>query len=67
VSTISTSLDAMASGGKRVKVHDAQTVIKLPSAVKDLVSEIAGNREVSDSLIWREAMAEYLTKRGYNR
>lgn len=67
MSAITSSLDAMSSGGKRVKVHDAQTVIKLPQAVKDLVNEIAGGREVSDSVVWREAMAEYLTRRGYNR
>lgn len=67
MSAIVSSLDAMTSGGKRVKIHDAQTVIKLPQTVKDLVSEIAGGRDVSDSVIWREAMAEYLTRRGYNR
>lgn len=67
MSAITSSLDAMTAGGKRVRVHDAQTVIKLPQAVKDLVNEIAGGREVSDSVIWREAMAEYLTRRGYNR
>lgn len=67
MSAITSSLDAMTGGGKRVKVHDAQTVIKHPQAVKDLVSEIAGGREVSDATVWREAMAEYLTRRGYNR
>lgn len=67
MSTIVSSLDAMTGGGKRVKVHDAQTVIKLPQPVKDLVIEIAGGREVSEAEIWREAMAEYLTRRGYNR
>lgn len=67
MSAIVSSLDAMSSGGKRVRVHDAQTVIKLPKSVKDLVSEIAGSREVSDAVIYREAVAEYLTRRGYNR
>lgn len=67
MSAIVSSLDAMTSAGKRVKVHDAQTVIKLPQTVKDLVSEIAGGREVSDAVIYREAIAEYLTRRGYNR
>jgi len=67
MSAITASLDAMTGGGKRARIHDAQTVIKHPQAVKDLVSEIAGGREVSDAHIWREAMAEYLTRRGYNR
>lgn len=67
MSAITASLDAMTGGGKRVKVHDAQTVIKLPQTVKDLISEIAGGREVSDAEIYREAIAEYLTRRGYNR
>lgn len=58
-------IEAMTSSGKRIRVHDAQTVIKHPQAVKDLVNEIAGGREVSDAVIWREAMAEYLTRRGY--
>ncbi len=67
MSAITASLDAMTGGGKRARVHDAQAVIKLPQAVKDLVSEIAGAREVSDAEIWREAMGEYLVRRGYNR
>ena len=67
MSTIVNSLDAMTAAGKRVRVHDAQAVIKLPQAVKDLVTEIAGGREVSDAVIYREAVAEYLTRRGYNR
>jgi hypothetical protein len=67
MSAITSSLEAMTGGGKRVRVHDAQTVIKLPKTVKDLVSEIAGSREVSDAEIYREAIAEYLTRRGYNR
>lgn len=67
MSTIADSLDSMTSSGKRVRVHDAQTVIKLPQSVKDLVSEIAGGREVSDAAIYREAIAEYLTRRGYSR
>jgi hypothetical protein len=62
---MSSMIEAMTTSGKRVRVHDAQTVIKHPQAVKDLVSEIAEGREVSDAVIWREAMGEYLTKRGY--
>lgn len=67
MSDTSTALAAMATGGKRQKVHNAQAVIKLPSTVKELVNSIAAEREVSDSVVWREAMAEYLTRRGYNR
>jgi predicted transcriptional regulator len=67
MSDITDSLDAMTGSNKRVRIMDAQTVIKHPEAVKQLVSEIAESRGVFDSVIWREAMAEYLTKRGYKR
>jgi hypothetical protein len=67
MSAIVSSLDAMTGGGKRVKIHDAQAVIKLPQTVKDLVKEVADGRGVDASVIYREAVAEYLTRRGYKR
>lgn len=59
------ALAALTTGGKRERINDAQVVFKLPSAVKSLVEEIATTRDVSDATVWREAMAEYLNKRGY--
>lgn len=67
MSAIKEALGEMATSGKRVKVHDAQTVLKLPTAVKDLVKKVADERGVSEATIYREAVAEYLTRRGYNR
>ena len=58
-------IEQLSGGGKRVKVHDAQIVAKVPARAKQLVSEIAAKREVSDSLIVREALAEYFERRGY--
>jgi len=67
MSAIKTSLDAMTEVRKRVRVHDTQIVTKLPAPIKELISEVAGIRGVSDSTIVREAIAEYMTKRGYKR
>lgn len=58
-------IDALSNGGKRPKVFDAQMVNKVPKRAKELVSEIAAKREVSDSVIVREALAEYFERRGY--
>ncbi len=44
-----------------------KAVFKLPKAVKALVAEIAAGQSKSEGAIYREAMAEYLTRRGYNR
>lgn len=59
------AIEALETAGQRAKVHDAVMNTKLPSAVKALVNTIAKERDVSDSLIVREALAEYLTRRGY--
>ena len=67
MSEIKNSIESMTEVKKRVRIHDSQVVLKLPSSVKALVSRIAGERGVSDATVIREAMAEYLTKRGYNR
>lgn len=59
--------DALTTGGKRVRTHDAQVVFKLPSTAKALVETIAAKREVDASVVYREALAEYLDKRGYRQ
>lgn len=64
---VKTGIAEMATSGKRVRVHDSQAVIKLPRSVKKLVRDIADARHVSEATVIREAIAEYLTKRGYNR
>lgn len=58
-------LAALRSGGKRLRVHDAQMVVKLPATVKALVESIGAKREESGATVVREALAEYLEKRGY--
>lgn len=58
-------IEALRSGGKRVKIHDAQAVFKLPKAVKKLVVDIAKKGEESEADVYRAAVAEYLDRRGY--
>jgi hypothetical protein len=60
------ALAALNTAGKRVKVHDAQMVIKLPESVKALVKEQATANEVSEATIVRWALADYFAKRGYS-
>ena len=60
------AIQALESVGRRAKVHDAVMNVKLPQTVKALVKGIAADRDVSDSQVVREALAEYLTRRGYN-
>lgn len=67
MSAISNALDAMAVGGKRVKVHDEMIPIKHPKPVRELVKRVAEDRGMTEAAVWREAMGEYLTRRGYNR
>lgn len=58
-------IQSLNGGGKRARVHDAQIVAKVPARAKELVGQIAKDREVSDSTVVREALAEYFEKRGY--
>lgn len=58
-------IEALSGGGKRDRIHDAQLVAKLPLRAKELVREVAVKRDVSDSAIVREALAEYFERRGY--
>jgi hypothetical protein len=62
---MSNTLDALSNGGKRVKTHDAQMVVKLPQSAKDLIKKAATAQQVSDATIVRHALAEYLERRGY--
>lgn len=67
MSDVKTAIGEMATSGQRVRVHDDQIVLKLPKSVKKLVKDIADARHTSAATIHREALAEYLTRRGYNR
>lgn len=67
MSAVSTALDAMTTSGKRAKVHDEMIPVKHPGAVRDLVKKVAEDRSMTEAAVWREAMGEYLTRRGYNR
>lgn len=62
---MSNVIDSLSGGGRRVRVHDAQIVAKVPARAKELVNEIATKREVTDAVIIREALAEYFERRGY--
>lgn len=64
---MSNTLDALTNGGKRVKTHDAQMVIKLPSAAKALVKKAAEAQNFSEATVVRHAIAEYLQRRGYTQ
>lgn len=64
---MSNVIDALSTGGKRVRIHDAQIVTKLPASAKKLVQEVASERGVSDATIVREALAEWFEKRGYRK
>lgn len=59
------ALAALNTAGKRVKVHDAQIVIKLPASIKKLIAEDAEANETSEATIVRWALADYFAKRGF--
>lgn len=61
-----TILDSLtAGGGKRVRTHNAQIVVKLPAAAKALVEEVAESQGIPAAALHRLAIAEYLERRGY--
>lgn len=62
---MSGALSGLTGTGGRVKVHDAQMVIKLPSAAKALVKTAAEAQGFSEATVVRHAIAEYLERRGY--
>lgn len=57
--------DALRTGGRRERTHDAQIVIKLPKSAKDLLRTAAKSQGVSDATVIRVALAEWFEKRGY--
>lgn len=61
---LSDALAALATAGKRVKVHDSQIVFKAPGSVKKLVEEHAAANGVSAGTVWRWMAAEYFERRG---
>ena len=68
MSDVSKSLDALApTSRKRVRVHDAMLPIKMPSAVRSLISEVAEREGISDAAVVRWALSEFFNRRGYNR
>lgn len=58
-------IESMKADGKRPKVHDTQAVFKLPGAVKELVKRISEETGKTEAAIHRDALAEYLERRGY--
>lgn len=57
--------DALRTGGRRVRTHDAQMVVKLPASAKALLRVAAESQNVSDATIVRLALAEFFERRGY--
>ena len=62
---MSEMLTALRNRGRRARIMDAQIVIKLPTRAKELINTIAEKEDISDSSVVREAIAEYLERRGY--
>lgn len=58
-------LEALTSTGKREKVHDEKLLVKHPAAVRTLVKQVAAETGLSENGVWRDAMAEYLGRRGF--
>lgn len=67
MSDTASGLAALTSGSKRVRIHDAQMVIKLPSSVKALVKEYGDSRDESEAVVVRRALAEFFERRGYTK
>lgn len=67
MSEVTNALEAMSTSGKRTKVHDEMIPIKHPKPVRALVKKVAEDTGRTEAAVWREAMGEYLTRRGYNR
>jgi hypothetical protein len=59
--------EALNTGGRRKRTHDAQIVVKLPAVAKELLRVAAQSQDVSDATIVRYALAEWFEKRGYRK
>ena len=64
---MSNILDALATGSKRPRVHNAQMVTKLPASVKELVESYAAERQESAADVVRDALREFFERRGYGK
>lgn len=62
---VEAGLAALHTAGRRVKIHDAQMVVKLPKAVKALVQEYGAGRNESEATVVRQALAEFFERRGF--
>lgn len=62
---MTSTIEALTTGGQRARIHNAQMVVKLPQSAKDLVSTIAAKEGSSDAAVVRHALAEYFERRGY--
>lgn len=58
-------LNLLTAKSRREKIHDAVLNTKLPQAVKSLVEAEAERQNVYPADIVREALGEYLSRRGY--
>lgn len=58
-------LDAMVAMSRREKVHDDVMNVKMPATVKVLLKAEAERRGVTPAALVREAIGEYLTRKGY--
>lgn len=67
MSAVSAALDAMTTSGKRVRIHDQMIPVKHPGTIRVLVRKVAKETGQTEAAVWRAAMSEYLTRRGYNR
>lgn len=58
-------LDQLTTVSRRPLIHDSILNVKLPHAVKSLLKDEAERRGEDLSVVAREAIAEYLRRRGY--
>lgn len=64
---MSATMDALNGGGKRVRIHNAQMVVKMPEAAKDLIRQAAKDNNVSEATIVRWALGDYFDRRGLGK
>ncbi len=65
IEEVDSPLDLLAAVARRPKIHDAVMNTKIPSSVKALVEQEADRRGVTPAAVVREAVGEYLQRRGY--
>ncbi len=57
-------LASLEAPSKRPKVFDTQLIVKVPKAVKQQLIDIAKDQKTDLSVITRDAVREYLERRG---